>query len=392
MPRTAANPTPAVLAWARTSSGLSLEEAAKKIGVHPERLMEWEVGTARPTFAQLRNAGTVYKRPIAAFYLREPPKNFDAMRDFRRHRGAIDEAFSPALTQEIRKAHDRRDWAFDLLAQLDDRPKEIGLRLRLGQDVEAASVQVRDFLSVDMGRQSQWRDQAFKQWRSHIERAGILTFEMTTVAVEEARGFSIGAKPLPVAVANIKDTQKARVFTLLHEVAHILLDTGGVCNLDEQGHDDFARAESFCNQIAGAVIFPREALLQFSAVRRHPRGENKWSDEDLQALSGHFGGSREAALIRLATLGMTSRAFCDERRARFRLEYARADAARKAEKDKGFAAPHQLALLSAGPMFVSLVVESLNRDRITSSDFSDYLQIRAKHIAEVQQEYAGFGE
>ena len=71
---------------------------------------------------------------------------------------------------------------------------------------------------------------------------------------------------------------------------------------------------------------------------------------------------------------------------------ALAEAARKASNDQGFAPPHQLALLSAGRMFVSLVVENLNRDRITASDFSDYLQIRTKHIAEVQQEYAGFGE
>jgi Zn-dependent peptidase ImmA (M78 family) len=392
MPRVESNPTPSVLKWARTSSGLSPDDAAKKIGVHTWKLLGWEAGTEKPTFTQLRKAGAVYKRPIAAFYLKEEPKGFSAMRDFRRQSGTGARIVSPSLTQEIRKAHDRRDWALELFAQLDDRPKEVNNRLRLTDDVEVAATQIRSFLGITMDTQSQWKSQTFNQWRLRIERAGILTFEMTTVAVEEARGFSIGLKPLPVAVANIKDSPKARVFTLLHEVAHILMDSGGICNLDDRGHDDVARSETFCNRVAGAAIFPREAVLQSDTVRRHSRGRPEWTDLELQALSNQFGGSRESALIRLASLGLTSQAFCEARRERFHLEYKQAEVERKAQQDKGFVPPHQLALLSAGPMFVGLVVENFNRERITTSDFSDYLQIRAKHIAEVQQEYAGFGE
>ena len=392
MARTQSNPTPALLAWARKTSGFSPEEAAKKLGVKVERLLAWEAGGEKPTFNQLRKAGSTYRRPIAAFYLKELPKGFDAMRDFRRHPAGVPRAISPYLTQEIRRAHDRREWALDLLAQLDDRPKDVGARLSLTQDVEEAALRVREFLGVEIEYQSQWRDQSFKLWRSHIERAGILAFEMTSVSIEEARGFSIGTRPMPVAVANIKDAPKARAFTLLHEVAHILLDSAGICDLDEHGHDDAARSETFCNQVAGAAIFPREALLHSEVVLRHPKNRNQWSDEELQALSHYFGGSREAALVRLATLGLTSRAFCDERREKFRLEYQRLEAERKLQADKGFVPPHQLALLSAGPLFVSLVVENFNRERITTSDFSDYLQIRAKHIPEVQHDYAAFGE
>jgi Zn-dependent peptidase ImmA (M78 family)/transcriptional regulator with XRE-family HTH domain len=392
MPRGESNPTPSVLTWARTSSGLSSEDAAKKIGIHVEKLLAWEAGTEKPTFVQLRKAGSVYRRPIAAFYLQDPPKGFEAMRDFRRRHGVEEGLISPRLTQEIRRAHDRREWALELLAELDDQPRKIDQRLHLTQDFEQAATQIRSYLGVTMEDQSQWGNQAFNQWRMHIERAGILTFEMTTVGVEEARGFSIGIKPLPVAVANIKDSQKARIFTLLHEVAHILLDIGGICDFDEGGQSDSARSETYCNQVAGATIFPMEALLKSDIVRHHSRGQAEWTDQELEALSIQFGGSRESALIRLATLKLTSQAFCDARRERFHLEYKRAEAERKAQPEKGFVPPHQLALLSAGPMFVSLVVENFNRERITTSDFSDYLQIRAKHIAEVQQTYAGFSE
>jgi Zn-dependent peptidase ImmA (M78 family) len=310
------------------------------------------------------------------------------MRDFRRHPTTQGPFTSAELTQEIRGAHDRREWALELLQQLDDRPRDVPKLLDLNVDVEVAAETVRGFLRIDIEEQVTWHRESFRQWRSHIEDAGILTFEMTSVPVQEARGFSVGLRPLPVAVVNIKDSSSARVFTFLHEVAHILLDSDGICDL----HEDHVEVETFCNRVAGATLFPREALVNSDVVLQHRRGSGDWSDQELQTLSVTFGASKEAALVRLTNLGLASQVFCDRRREQFRLEYRRLEAERKAKQEKGFAPPHQLALLSAGRMFVQLVVENFNRERITTSDFSDYLQIRTKHIPEVQQEYAGYGE
>ena len=390
MPLFEANPTPSVLAWARTSMGLSIEGAARRIGISETKLAEWEAGTLKPTFAQLRKAGAAYKRPVAAFYLQAPARDFEAMHDFRRHPEGSAAPVSPDLALEIRKGYDRREWAIELLGQLDERPKDIFPTIRLDQGIEEAAQRVRGFLKITVEMQSQWQDKVFQHWRRQIEQAGILTFEMTGVPIEEARGFSIGIKPMPVAVANIKDSPRARIFTLLHETAHILLNAAGICDFDERGRGESATVEIFCNKVAGATIYPQEALLRSEVVLKHARGRAEWTDQELRSLSEAFGGSRESALIRLRTLGLTTQAFCDARRMRFHQEY-RAEQERRAQKDSGFVPPHQLALLSAGPMFVSLVVENFNRERITVSDFSDYLQIRAKHIAEIQQDHAGFG-
>jgi len=312
------------------------------------------------------------------------------MSDFRRHPEGAPGSISPDLTLEIRRAYDRREWALELIALLGEEPNGSFPTIRMDQDIEEAAAVLRDFLKLTVEMQGRWQQRLFHEWRRQIEQAGILTFEMTSVPVEEARGFSIGIKPMPVAVANIKDSQPARVFTLLHETTHILLDSGGICNFDERSPGESGRLEIFCNRVAGATLYPRGALLGSAIVRGHTRGRAEWTDDELRSLANAFGGSRESALVRLRSLGLTTQIFCDARRARFREEY-RAQRERQATLDAGFAPPHQQALLSAGPLFVSLVVENLNRERITASDFSDYLQIRAKHIAEVQQEYAGFG-
>jgi len=75
---------PELLVWARQSAGLSLDAAAAKLRVSAERLRSWETDEARPTIAQLRTAARVYKRPLAIFYLPEPPLDFQPLRDYRR--------------------------------------------------------------------------------------------------------------------------------------------------------------------------------------------------------------------------------------------------------------------------------------------------------------------
>ena len=224
-----------------------------------------------------------------------------------------------------------------------------------------------------------------KQWRLLVENAGILTFQASDVDVNEARGFSISERPLPVAVANTKDAPRGRIFTFVHEVAHILLRDGGICDLHESDDDEPSRIEAFCNRVAGAILFPRAALLATEAVRQHRRGDMRWSDDELAEISRHFGGSREAALVRLLTLGLTSSAFYRQMREEFLKRYVE-----QRRLQKGFALPHVVALASAGPTFSSLVIESFNRERITASEVSDYLGIRLRHLPEVQRDYTKF--
>jgi len=385
MARAEANPTPSLLIWARKSSGLTIDGAAKRAGVTAQRLVTWESGEQKPTFSQLRKLGVIYKRPLAIFYLAEAPRQFEPMHDFRRAAEPAGLPQSPELTLEVRRAHDRRAWALELLSDIEEEPPQVRADISLGQSPEDAAAIVRELLGVSLERQSTWRTdyEAFKQWRLLIENAGILTFQANAVETAEARGFSISERPLPVAVANIKDAPRGRIFTLLHEVAHILLNDGGICDLHESHENERSRVEAFCNHVAGATLFPKQALLITDVVLHHRKADPAWTDQELAELSRRFGGSREAALVRLLTLGLTTERYYHKKRAEFLKQYTE-----QRKRQKGFAPPHEVALTSAGPTFTGLVIESFNRERITASDVSDYLQIRLKHLADVQRDYS----
>ena len=74
--------------------------------------------------------------------------------------------------------------------------------------------------------------------------------------------------------------------------------------------------------------------------------------------------------------GLTTQHFYDRKHGGFLKIYEQQQKQR--QEAEGFAPPHVIALSSAGPLFTSLVIEGLNRDQITASDVSDYLQIRVQ--------------
>ena len=72
--RVYASVKPAILEWARTSAGFTLDAAAAALKIDLASLVAWEAGSDdRPSVPQLRNMATLYKRPLAVFYLQEVP-------------------------------------------------------------------------------------------------------------------------------------------------------------------------------------------------------------------------------------------------------------------------------------------------------------------------------
>jgi Zn-dependent peptidase ImmA (M78 family) len=381
--RIEARANPPLLVWARETAGFSAGVAADRLKVPVDRLEAWERGEARPSLPQLRKVAQLYRRPLAAFYLPKPPAAEEPVHDFRRMHGQVVGQSSPDLLLAIRRCRERREIALDLYEELDTEPTPLDLTVSLRDDPEAAAGRIRALLDISFEVQRGWQDQyeAFRQWRTRLESAGALAFQATDVEISEARGFSIAERPLPAVAVNIKDSVYGRVFTLMHEFTHVLLNRGGVCDVDEGAENDHEEVEIFCNHVAGATIVPREFLLRSEHVAGK-RGPTTWQDDVLRALSRTFHASRETILRRLLMLNLASVAHYREKRRQFIAEYAQ----RAAQQPEGFAPHHKVQISGAGPLFTQLVVEAFNRERITASDVSDFLSIRVKHLPEIERD------
>ena len=106
--------TASVIKWAREKSHYSLEVAAKKIGVNPKTLREWESGRSPPSMTQARKMSLTYRRPLAAFYLPHPPRDFSLLKDFRTVEGKPVQ-YSPPLVFLMRQIQERQAWLREYL-------------------------------------------------------------------------------------------------------------------------------------------------------------------------------------------------------------------------------------------------------------------------------------
>ena len=186
---TRARVKPELIRWVRKDAGLSVADVARKAGASEAIVRQWEEGTLQPTIRQLRLLANAARRPIAIFYLAEPPWKFTALRDFRRLPGDPVADQSPALRLAVRLACERRQVALDLAADLDDRRSPLPIRACLREPVGEVARRIRDLFGVSIEDQRQWRGEydALNNWRRAIQDLGVLVFQARGMEVNEMR-------------------------------------------------------------------------------------------------------------------------------------------------------------------------------------------------------------
>jgi Zn-dependent peptidase ImmA (M78 family) len=372
-----------LLAWARLSAGMPVEVGATKIGVTPEQLRSWEEGASRPTVNQLWTISRVYRQSFAAFYLATPPEDFrPPIHDYRRLPGREPGQLLSELRFDIREALDRRAALLEIYADAGEQAPAFNEQTTLRRNPDHVGERIRELTGVKFALQSRWRDPrvGFNHWRSAVESIGILVFQSKTVEVAEMRGYSVAEFPLPIIVVNRKDSYAGRTFTLLHELVHLMLRGGGMCDLayGRRLSVQDREVEVFCNAGAAAALLPRADFLTHAHVRAH--SGPRWSDDELESIARDFASSREAVLRRLLTLGRTNRAFYEAQRSRF----LREQESRK--KPNGFVPLARDVVSIAGKPFVARVLAAYDDGRATSTEVFNLLGVKLDRLPEVSKE------
>jgi Zn-dependent peptidase ImmA (M78 family)/transcriptional regulator with XRE-family HTH domain len=378
---------PALLVWARERSGVAIEEAAAKLKIETALLRAWENPDSeeRPTIAQVRKLGEIYKRPLAVFFLQQPPTDFDAQREFRRLPGVTPQNESPEMRVALRVALFRREAARDLYEQLGEEIPVFDGKADPSEPSERVGARIRELLGIDWDTQLGWPTAytALNAWRAAVENLGIFVFQSGEMTVHEMRGISIPHGPLPVILLNSGDAPHGRIFTLLHEFAHILLTNAGheTSSLEGQRKPEDQRLERISNRFAAAALLPRTQFLR--EVERYPAAA-RGDEEALRKLAlRRLKVSPETILRRLVELGRT-------RVGTYRMM-------RREWQERSWYSPPQgeggpplevRVIASAGKPFVSLVLDSYRRNAVSSSDVSDYLGMQLKYIGRLAKQLA----
>ena len=363
--------SPSVLKWARTTSGKTKSDVAQKLRVDTEKIDKAEKEGLEIRYARLRDLARLLKRPTAAFLLKDAPKE----KKVADHRSLIDrdQSLSSGTLLGIRKARRLQS----LYEELDSTKNPVAIlsqQYSIKDDPKKLAQLVREFIGIGFDQQLAFRNytDALDKWILALERKGIVALQLSLPS-GETRGFAIHSDHYPVVVVNKRDTIGAQIFSLFHEVGHLLLGESSVSSsiaTSAPKHSD--TIERFCDKIAGSFLIPDNDLKQQELVVTRKISQGQESDFDL--LANRYKVSAAAVLVRLFNLELIPRDVF------FNLIQELNSRRRPMPEFMRQPLPEKKSLSEHGIRFTSVVLDRYHEGEITMSDASDYLNIPSRSL------------
>lgn len=370
MAKTYAHVNPLVLRWARESAGYEITEAAHLIGVRWSALEAAEEGADLLTLRQAEQAAEVYDRPLATLFMPQLPKEAPQEAVFRRLPGAPPPPWPPHMRLLARRVQNRQEAARELYEELAEEPAWPACsRLLLDDDPGALSARTRAALAVDLDEQLNWPDgySALRAWTDGVERLGVLVMQDGSMPVDVFRGFAARDDEVPVVVANSKDDERARAWTIIHELGHLVLDLNSVRP---------PNAERWLEDFAGQVLVPTQQLSErFSDAVGNPLRR-------VEAVARAFSVTPLAAAVRVRRASLLP---ADE--AERIIATIRNRGEQRPSPAGGNYYRNQIAWL--GPTYIGLVLAGLDSQALTYPAASRLLnRVKVNHLGQLRQELA----
>jgi len=377
---------PETLRWARESINMPLEEVALRMKKNAETIEDWESGTRSPTYVQLEKlAYQVYKRPIAVFFFPQPPEEADPQNSFRTLPESVVSQLSPRFLHLFRRAQAMQANLDELNDGLNPAARKIfrDLRFEARGELGAMVTQVRRYLGVDLQTQMGWKnvDTALKEWRKTVEANGIYVFK-EAFRQKDVSGFCLYDEEFPVIYINNSMMVSRQIFTLLHELAHLLFKTGGI---DEDRrvflrrlHGDNRRIEILCNQFVGEFLVPTRDFAKAVSGKRV-------DDEVVKTLANKFKVSQEVILRKCLDRGLINQGYYESKRQEG-IERARQQRAGAAGGNYYYS---QAAYL--GDTYLGLVFSKYYQKGFSAQQLAEYLNVKVDHVREVETLFLGRG-
>jgi Zn-dependent peptidase ImmA (M78 family) len=366
-----------VLIWARISLALSRTQVSERSGISARRLTQLEEGEKPPTIDDLKTLSKTYKRTIATLLLSNPPVE----KPFPHDRRTVDSQDLNVLHEKtvmaVRKARALAQSYIELRQEMVVEIPKLTFFASIKENPKEQATKLRKLLNLDEIRELNNPNQILEAYIEKVESLGIAIFQLS-LTQDRLRGFSIIDEVIPViGIKRGAETPTGKIFTLFHELGHIILNEGGLCDLSENTNIEI---EKWCNAFSAEVLIPTPELLQMQTVVEHShRGEKTWAKMDLVILGSHFHVGPLAILRSLLENNLTTPDFYKEKhKAWNKPSFGRA----KKPEGRNIA---KETIKEKGRTFISLAFSAYDQNRIDLKDLSDFLGIKLSYIPRTRQ-------
>ena len=372
--------TAQVLAWTREEAGLTQVELAERAKLAVEWIRAWEAAESRPTKGQFSELVRVLKRPSALFFLPEPPVEAGMPTALRSAPALGNRKLGPEEARQIRRARRLQEVTSWVLR--DEGSADVRLRrYRPSQDPVEIGVVERSQSGISAAEQFAWTSpsEAFRSWRDHLENQGILVMQLT-MGKNNIRGFGAWDDHAPLVAVNTAYHPTARIFTLFHEVAHLLTRTDAACQSFVIPGQQDGSVERWCERFAAAFLLPEDSLKTVAGKYGVTVASPTDCPDTARLIANRFSVSTRATAIRLQEVGLAEPSLYSAVAAHL--------AARDWNDSSGGGGRGQPAsekrVTQFGARLPSTLFAAADRGRLTTRDLADYLQLKTGQLDDLK--------
>ena len=371
---------PAMLRWARVQAGYAtVAPVAARLKRAEAEIEAWESGAEFPTWRQLeRLARDLYHRPTALFFLPAPPEEGTPTAEFRRLPESALEDLEPDTWLAVRQARARQLDLAELSPFADASDRQIVRELSPGvtpDGVDDLAGEARRYLGVAIEEQLGWAsaDDALDNWRDAVQSAGVWVFKRS-FKQQDVAGFCLSDSRHPVVYLNNGQPKSRQIFTLFHELAHLLFDFNYLerFNVDHyrglmDGYD--RGVEIACNRFAGEFLVPSGHFQQIADVYIA-----SWQNDDwLASLAERYRVSREVVLRKCLDHKLVDQRFYNEKTEEWKRLYG--------DSSKGGGGNYYATQGTyLGGKYTALAFRGYYRRAYDIDQLSDYLNVKASSV------------
>lgn len=376
---------PQILKWAREKAGYSLEDVAKRFKKDVTVIENWESGKTVPTYNQLEKlAYSLYKRPIALFFFPKPPDEPDTQQSFRTLPDFEIASLHPDTRYAIRQAQAMQLTLDELNDGVNPSEHKIfrDIKLNTNLDISLASITIRNYLGIPLENQFKWKntDVALNNWRNTIQDYGVFVFKRS-FKQQNISGFCLSHQEFPVIYLNNSNSVTRQIFTLFHELAHVLLNVNGVTKENDQHIKQLIGKakdiEVFCNLFASEFLVPDtdfDKKLNTLIEKQIPM------TEVVDKLALQYKVSREVILRKLLNRQEVSQIFYEKTTKEW------IEAYKKGQKEKTNGGNYYATQATyLGNKYLELAFSKYYQGQCTLPQLAGYLNIKAKSVVKLEQ-------
>jgi Zn-dependent peptidase ImmA (M78 family)/transcriptional regulator with XRE-family HTH domain len=263
-----------MIGWARVQNGVKYDQIEKSLALTKDQIVDWENGRTLPTFNQAIDLADALRIPFGYLFLTNPPNVKIPLPDLRTRKSSGRRTPSGNFVELLDQALTKQEWYREYLLEQGRAPLPFVSKFTLRDSITSVAADIRTTLGIDamLRRNAGTLDKYLSMLSMNAEAAGVVVLRSSVVGsnnnrrldADEFQGFAIADDIAPFVFVNADDFKAARIFTLIHELAHIWVGKSGVSNTDEEGitttHEQ--AVEIFCNRVAVETLVPQAEFLR----------------------------------------------------------------------------------------------------------------------------------